>query len=493
MRAHALTLVVAVLAGCSGASGTHRPPVGGASGEGGEGEGGSGGLGGRGGAGAGGASGTGGASTGGSGGTPGTGGAGGTGGTAPDAAATSRDAAPSDAPPPAEGCARMVPVSGSAALAGAVTAAMPGDCLILADGAYDPLTITAKGTAAAPIVLRAANRGKVIVSAGNIAMMGAAYVVVEGFSFQGMSSAVATSSDHCRISRCRFQLGVARANGTSDFTRIDHNEFGPKNTGDGHYVHATESSTNSRIDHNYLHDATGGGTSRDSVSLGCCGPEFDYHETGNVMEYNLLVNCSADAEIVSIKSSSNTIRYNTIRRSSGTLTLRAGRKSAIYGNFLFGPGGGGIRMYEDDHKIYNNYVETGTALQGEGDGNGHAVVRRAVIVHNTFVGAVRLAGEGNTFSNNIVIGSASLGGAAAQANLVGGSAPAGLVRKGDVYTATAMGPAVNAAMGSFPFVLDDMQGQLRDKPDIGADEWSTDPEMAERRPLTPADVGPDAP
>src|SRR5205814_460047 len=146
----------------------------------------------------------------------------------------------------------------------------------------------------------------------------------------------ATDSDHCRITRSRFQLGVARAGGTSQWTRIDHNEFGPKNTGDGHYVHATNMSENTRMDHNYLHDATGGGTSRDAASLGCCGPEFDYHETGNVFEFNLLVNCSADAEYISIKSSKNTIRYNTFRKNGGTLTLRAGRNSQLYGNFFFG-------------------------------------------------------------------------------------------------------------------------------------------------------------
>jgi hypothetical protein len=69
------------------------------------------------------------------------------------------DAGPSsdpgpDQPPP---CQRMVNVSSAAALAPALAAAMPGDCLLAADGAYGALTITAKGTAAAPIQLRAAN------------------------------------------------------------------------------------------------------------------------------------------------------------------------------------------------------------------------------------------------------------------------------------------------------------------------------------------------
>ena len=237
-----------------------------------------------------------------------------------------------------------------------------------------------------------------------------------------------------------------------------------------------------QIDRNYLHDAGGGGTSRDAVSLGCCGPEFDYHMTGNIMEYNLMVNCTADAEYVSIKSSGNTIRYNTFRRNGGTLTLRAGRKSEIYGNFFFG--GGGIRAYEDDHKIWNNYIETGTALRADGDGGGHAPLRRAIIVHNTFLGGVTITGSGHTIANNI-------GGGGGMGNL--SQDAAGLVRKGELLAITATSAAVDKAAGTFPFLTDDMEGQPRDKPDIGADEWSSAPALTLRRPLTPADVGPDAP
>ena len=298
----------------------------------------------------------------------------------------------------------------------------------------------------------------------------------------GMGSAIARSSDHCRITRSRFQLGVARASGTSRYTRIDRNEFGPKNTGNGHYIHATEMSEFSRIDRNYLHDATGGGTSRDAVSLGCCGPELDYHVTGNVMEHNLLVNCSSDAEYVSIKSSGNTVRYNTFRRNGGTMTLRAGRKSKIYGNFFLG--GGGIRAYDDDHEIWNNYIETGTALRADGDGGGHAPLRRALIVHNTFLGSVNIGGSGHTIANNI-------GGGGGMGNL--SAAAAGLERRGEILAITAGSAAVDKAVGSFPFLTEDLQGQPRDKPDIGADEWSAAPELSLRRPLTPADVGPDAP
>jgi hypothetical protein len=358
---------------------------------------------------------------------------------------------------------------------------MAGDCLVLADGNYPGFTITARGTVERPIVVRAANRGKAVMD-GNVTMMGAAFVVVEGLAFTGMGSAIAQDAERCRITRSRFQLGVARATGTSKYTRNDRNEFGPKNTGNGHYIHATESSEFSQIDRNYLHDATGGGTSRDAVSLGCCGPEFDYHDTGNVFEYNLLVNCSSDAEYISIKSSSNTVRYNTFRRNGGTLTLRAGRKNQIHGNFFFG--GGGIRAYEDDHKIWNNYIETGTALQANGTGGGHAPLRRAIIVHNTFLGGVNIGGTGHTIANNI-------GGGGGMGNL--SAAGAGLMRKGEVMVIGAGSAAIDKAVGSYPFVTDDLHGQPRDKPDIGADEWSMAPELSLRRPLNPEDVGVNAP
>jgi hypothetical protein len=406
-------------------------------------------------------------------------------GAAPDAGSAS-DAGPvsigDPLPDPLPACARTVPVADPAALLAAVAAAQAGDCIEVADGTYMGFTITARASAGKPIVIRAANRGKAIIDGGNVTMMGAAYVVVEGFSYLGMASAGAQSSDRCRITRSRFQSGVARANGTSRYTRIDHNEFGPKSSGDGHYIHATEMSEFSQMDHNYLHDATGGGMSRDAASLGCCGPTFDYHDTGNVFEYNLLVNCSADAEMVSIKSSSNTIRYNTFRKNGGTLTLRAGRKSQIYGNFFFG--GGGIRAYEDDHKIFNNYVETPTALDASGNGGGHAPLKNATIVHNTFIGSVNIGGSGHTIANNI-------GGGGGMGNL--SVAAAGLQRKDEILAITATSAAVDKAVGTFAFVTDDLQGQPRAKPDIGADEWSTAPELPLRRPLTPADVGPEAP
>jgi len=218
------------------------------------------------------------------------------------------------------------------------------------------------------------------------------------------------------------------------------------------------------------------------------------------------------AELFSLKSSKSTVRYNTVRNCAGDIDIRAGRNNVIQGNFVFnGAGNFGIRMYEDSHRIYNNYVESARPIAVGPYHVGHAQVKNATIVFNTFVGRVSFGDDiATNFSNNIVIGSvtisAGLGGTAPimptyKDNILfmGTGATTGfttvdpkLVRQGDLLTITAGSPAVGGAHTSFPFVTDDMRGTSRGSPaDIGAEQLSSSP--GPRRPLNPADVGPDAP
>jgi len=502
IKRSALLVAALCVASCGGAA---RAPAGGG-GEGGEGgestPGGSGGTvtggksGGTGGAGTGGATasgGTGGTSTGGSGagtgGKSGTGGAPGTGGSMGGAGGESEPPPPSSETP-LPPCKNTVQVANAGALGGAISGAKAGDCLVLADGDYPAPTIAAKGTADAPIVLRAANKLKANFN-GVVKLDNASYVVLEGFTFPGASgTSIGGTADHVRVTRSRYFTGAANFDGTAHDNRVDHCEFGPKNT-DGNLVRPTGMSTNTRIDHNYLHDVSpAGGNGRETIRLGCCGATFDYHDTGNIVEHNLLVNCSGEAEMVSIKSSANTFRYNTVRNSAGNISLRAGRHNIIYGNYVFGTGNqGGIRMYEDDHKIYNNYIATGSALIANRADAIHAAVKNAQIVHNTFLGSVNLTGTGNVFANNITSAAPSIGGATGGGNLTADAA--GLMKLGEVMAITATSKAVDAAMGSYPFVMEDVNGQPRNKPDVGADEWSMAPSLY--GPLEPKDVGPDAP
>jgi hypothetical protein len=397
---------------------------------------------------------------------------------------------PADELPP---CSRTMPVSGPGPLGMALSAAIPGDCLIVADGAYGDLIITAKGTAAAPVQVRAMNKLKA--TAGALQVARSAYVVVQGFT---MGTLLIDNSDHARVTRCQIKGGAAPAwirvdvqkgcmsgctntpPGTSDHARIDHCDIGPGSTG-GDIMNPTALSTNARIDHNHFHDVSG----RHVITVGCCGPMYDYHDTNHVIEQNLFTNVRG-GELISVKSSATAFRYNTIRKSGGDVDIRAGRHDSIYGNYIFGPGGGGIRMYEDDHKIYNNYVETGKALQMGPSNAGHAAIKNATVVFNTFIGGVSTSGTGNVIANNLVIG-----GGLGQGNLTGNAADLGLARKGEVLALTPMSKAIGAATGSFPFVVDDIAGHPRPKPDVGAEQLSSAPAL--RGPMSAADVGPDAP
>jgi hypothetical protein len=407
-------------------------------------------------------------------------------------------------------CRRTVAVSDQATLASALGAAMAGDCIVAADGAYSGLTITAKGNAAAPIVLKAANRLKASFTSG-LRMSQAAWVVVDGFAFTGTAPALTiANSQSCRLTRAKVTLGAGTwivVNGNSDGARIDHCDIGGATTPDD-ILNPTGLSTNTLIDHNYFHDL--GATH--TITLGCCGPMFDDHDTGDIAEDNLFVNCNSGAELFSIKSSASTVRYNTVRSCAGDIDIRSGRHNSIYGNYIFnGTQASGIRMYEDNYVVYDNYVESARALQMGPSHPIHAQVRNATIVFNTFVGAVHFGDDLATqFANNIVLGSITdqAGSAGSgpimptyQGNILFmGTGPntgftvedPKLVRMGDVLMITPSSPAVGAAVGSFPFVTDDIQGKPRGAmPDIGAEQLS--PAPATRRPLTVADVGPDAP
>ena len=407
--------------------------------------------------------------------------------------------------PPMVPCMHMVPVADAAAFATALGASKPGDCLRLADGQYPAPTITAKGTAAAPIVIQAQNRLKATFM-GNVTFSGAEYVTVEGFAVPG---ARMSNSRFCRLSRCAVSIGGGLSvDGNGDGNRIDHNDIGGGSSS-GDIVHPGGLSTNTLIDHNYFHDLHAPHT----ITMGCCGATYDYHDTGDIAELNLFVNCMSGAELFSVKSSASTIRYNTVRNCAGDIDIRAGRHDSIYGNFVFNSGNFGIRMYEDDHRIYNNYVESGRAIAVGPYHDGHAQVKNATIVYNTFVGRVSLGDDVNTnFSNNIVIGpvtvSTGLGGTMPimptykNNILASGAPPPGgasgftvtdpkLVKMGELLVLAPGSPAIGAG-SAVPFVMDDIAGTPRgSKPDVGAQQLSSTPGM--RRPLTTADVGPNAP
>jgi len=460
-------------------------------------------------------------------------------------------------------------VANNSQLTAALALAIPGDVIQLANGNYSGFTVARGGTASNPILIRSANLGGATNNTGIIKFSAVSNVALQGLTLTTSGGSltvdetaryvgmVLTNCTSCRITRCNFKIIGAHTGtawvmigGPSISNRVDHCDFGPNAVGgsthfiwpvgDANIPGVTAPSDRmpfalgygpfnpniaryTQIDHNYFHDEGSG--DGEIMVLGAIGETGDYQDTHTLVEYNLFSGCDGDPEIISVKSSSNTLRFNTVTNSAGVFSLRAGNNDSVYGNYFFcGGTGGGVKISERDHKVFNNYIENSDTsnypLMLE-SGNlyninfAHAQVARSQIVHNTVVNPGRqvlFAHSGSLpvvdsiFANNIITGSgtlytesvASLNPVRSQ-NIIFGYSPSqsGFLVENPLLTGSspqrlsASSPAINAGnLNYYPYVTDDMDGQPRNLPrDIGADEYYLSAFIA-RPPLTTNVVGP---
>jgi hypothetical protein len=390
----------------------------------------------------------------------------------------------------------------------------------------------------------------------------AAHVALEGFDFQtvGGTMVETESSRDVRITRNVFRplesgpgdwVRIAGAyeapEPLSDHNRVDHNRFEAK-TQPGHYIVIDgsdlpnpRSSQHDRIDRNHFRDTRPRiPNGKEAVRVGWSAMSRTSGFT--TLEANLFEDCDGDPEIVSIKTSDDLFRFNTIRHSQGTVALRCGNRGTVEGNFFFGERKsetGGVRLHGDDHRVFNNYfgdltgtgyaapiaIPNGDADPGSLDYTNHFRVRRAEVAFNTLVGnthaleigydsggqtmaPVDVALDGNLVTGDegtlvrIFTPSAET---LWQGNLMWptGTAALGipsnpgitvanpqLGQVGELWRIGAQSVAVDAAGAGLPYVVKDMDGQVRNTPDIGADEFAGS--GVQVFPLQPGDVGPDA-
>ena len=157
-----------------------------------------------------------------------------------------------------------------------------------------------------------------------------------------------------------------RVEGMSSHNRIAYNDIGPKKgfgavliyDGEGHSGQGI--SQYDVIEYNYFHDI-GPRVSNglEAIRLGLSSLSLS---SGFVtIQYNLFDGLQAEDEVISVKTSDNLIRYNTIRNSYGGIVSRHGNRNEFYGNYIIGDGKqaglSGFRIYGNDHKIFNNYME----------------------------------------------------------------------------------------------------------------------------------------
>jgi len=419
---------------------------------------------------------------------------------------------------PVPSTARTVDVRSAGALSDALETVSGGTTLVLADGTYNG-DFTVRGVTATPetpVVVRAANPGKAVIGSGSaLVVRSSAHVVVAGLTFKSGASTLLKldSSNNVRVTHNTFDRGGPGEDSSkwlyiggagSHHNRVDHNTFQNK-IDPGNYLtldgSETQVSQHDRIDHNrFAKIGPRAENEKEAVRLGWS--DISMSSGFTVFEYNLLEECDGDPEVVSVKASDMTVRYNTVRRSQGVLSLRHGDRNSLYGNVVLGegrPGTGGIRIYGADNRVFNNYVAgtTGTGYDSAlsidggdarpgGELNKHHRVDNAIVVFNTLVdNATGIVIGGNypeppvnlVVENNLLADSGDVlqvkppaGGSLAN-NMVGTKAALGLAAVGPAWQPAVGSPGIDKAVGRFDFVTTDLEGRPRDgEKDVGAAE-----------------------
>ena len=221
------------------------------------------------------------------------------------------------------------------------------------------------GTADAPITVQAESRGGVVLTGNRgFTFASSSYVTISGFSLRQRATLdIPTTCSQIRITRNDFQFsdieGLNWLLVRGDNTKVDRNHFHGKSTL-GVFLAIEGPGTDGMargvyVLRNYFSDHTfAGDNGGEPIRLGLSGRSLS--DAGAVVEQNLFERANGDPEAISVKSSSNTIRDNTIRNSFGGIVLRHGNRSRVEGNFILA-GSNGIRIYGNDHLIVNNYME----------------------------------------------------------------------------------------------------------------------------------------
>src|SRR5690349_20553520 len=256
--------------------------------------------------------------------------------------------------------ANTIVVSSIAELQAKINEAKPGDVILVKKGVYtttEDILVRSTGIKEKPITITSEEMGAVEitgVSGFNLASP-AAYVIIKGFKFTHAASKAKSGTG---TSFCKWTNNMFETPGTGEYLTIagsdhevDHNLFRNKDSlGRFIAVRGSGSQIAERlwIHHNYFknHKNQGGRNGGESLQFGLSG--FSLSSSNSIVEYNLFEDCNGENELISIKASRVTIRYNTIRNCPAQFTLRHGNFCEVYGNYFTNTPG--LRIFGDDHK-----------------------------------------------------------------------------------------------------------------------------------------------
>ncbi len=275
--------------------------------------------------------------------------------------------------------------------------AKPGDVVLLAPGAYSGnVSLRGKGMPGKPIVIGAEKPGKTIHTSGQFRITGS-HMTIRDFEFRG-NKGQPVFLDHAKyvrvvnnfFNRCgsKTYRGVVQISGDSDDCRVDHNTF------DGTKISMSIQAIDRdgkvperlRVDHNlFMNIPRSNKNSGEVIQINDNWGGQD-HSFRALIEFNLVENYQGDeSEVISIKGSNCTVRYNTIRHADGALSLRHGNGHKVYGNFIFNSKG--MEITGKNAEVNNNYVENADRI-GIGFGGGKKDYRtpdNLLLANNTLV------------------------------------------------------------------------------------------------------------
>ena len=434
-----------------------------------------------------------------------------------------------------------------------VNKATKGDSVLLMNGTYKDAGLVNINSNA--VVILAEKSGEVIFTGNSMFKINGSENTFAGFQFlngdigSDKEKVIEVVGNYNNISQCNF-YNITSHNYIHFEEGSHHNQLSYCNIEKKPAVHnagpAIQITTSeSVVNHTWIHHCTfqnfegdGGDFGNEPIRIGL-GKEQN-NVSGAIVEYCYFENLGlADNETISVKSTSNVIRYNTFNNNPlGQLTFRTGNKNSAYGNYFINSGG--IRIKEGEyHSVYNNY------FQGKGDDKFATIklmnfkmnqktnvglpLNHILLYNNSFYnsGAVELGGEGANppknvffennifykkegqifsdinnnvnFLNNIYFGGASVGLDVKTSEFINKDPL--FVEHNNTYQLSSKSSAIDAGMVLNPSIFDnpevdddsmllmDIEGQKRvGKNDIGCDEFSKN--KANNSLLNKKDVGP---
>ncbi|WP_196893099.1 hypothetical protein [Aureivirga marina] len=259
--------------------------------------------------------------------------------------------------------------NGNSDLKNKLNAATAGTIIKIKDiGKYTgDFEISKNGTASNPIIIEAESgrpefKDALFIISGN-------HIILKGMDFN--NSTVEIFGNNNRVTRNEWRNGKEGGNGSrlddachvsgsknkGQNNRIDHNYLHDWKRRGFRIIDVKNSVKNNRIDHNYIKNLVNSSYSNSGEALQA-GTDASHakYSTNTIFEYNLIENFSNDSEVISLKSSGNIFRYNTVKNAtSGSISCRAGNNQEIRGNTLRNVQF--IRTYGEDHLIIANYLD----------------------------------------------------------------------------------------------------------------------------------------